>query len=120
MATRKAAHSKRISNENGHMARGHGLGSIRSIQSFRDTINAQAGLTNAQRLLLIEQAEALLGDLYAHMPLKRAMHSIDPLQRLRLLKQRVTELTIMEFHAELLDVFKELRDLHTNYTLPRS
>ena len=100
------------------MARGHGLGAVRSVQSFRDTINAQPALTRAQRLRLIEQATVLIKDLYTHLPLKRAMHSIDPLQRLRLLEQRAAEPSIVEFHAELLDIFKELRDLHTNYTLP--
>ena len=118
MAKSKASYPKLTSTENGHMTTGHGLGAIRSVQSFRDTINAQTGLNPTQRLQLIEQARVLLGGLYAHMPLKRAMHSIDPLQRLRLLEQRVTQTTITEFHAELLDIFKQLRDLHTNYTLP--
>lgn len=101
-----------------HMSHGHGLGAIESVPSFRNAINAQAGLTKAQRLRLIEQAAVLLRDLYTHLPLKKAMHSIDPLQRLRLLEQRAAEPSISEFHAELLDIFKELRDLHTNYTLP--
>ena len=96
----------------------HGLGAIQSVETFRRTINAQVGLSTSQRRRLVEQAEVLIRDLYTHLPLKRAMHSIDPLQRLRLLKQRVTEPSITEFHAELLDIFKELRDLHTNYSLP--
>lgn len=100
------------------MSRGHGLGAIRSVPSFRDTINAQAGLTLAERRRLIEQSAVLFRELYTHLPLKRAMHSIDPLQRLRLLEQRAAEPSIIEFHAELLDIFKELRDLHTNYSLP--
>jgi len=100
------------------MSRGHGLGAIRSVQSFRDAIDAQPALTKGNRLRLIEQASVLIEDLYTHLPLKRAMHSIDPVQRLRLLKQRAAEPSITAFHAELLDIFKELRDLHTNYTLP--
>ncbi|MCZ6860950.1 MAG: S41 family peptidase [Alphaproteobacteria bacterium] len=100
------------------MSRGHGLGAIRSVPSFRDIIDSQAGLTATQRMRLIKQAAVLIRDLYTHLPLKQAMHSIDPLQRLRLLEQRVAEPSITEFHAELLDIFKELRDLHTNYTLP--
>ncbi len=100
------------------MARGHGLGAIRSVRSFRESIDAQTALTKPQRLRLIEQAAVLIGDLYTHLPLKKAMHSIDPLQRLRLLEQRAAEPGIVEFHAELLDIFKELRDLHTNYSLP--
>lgn len=100
------------------MSRGHGLGAVQSVPLFRDTINAQPGLTATERLRLIEQATVLIEDLYTHLPLKKAMHSIDPLQRLRLLAQRAAEPTITEFHVELLDIFKQLRDLHTNYTLP--
>ena len=100
------------------MSRGHGLGAITSVTSFRKAINAHSGLTPQQRMLLIDQATVLLRDLYTHMPLKRAMHSIDPLQRLRLLGQRAGDLSTLEFHAELLDIFIELRDLHTNYSLP--
>ncbi len=81
-------------------------------------LNAQGGLSNSQRLRLIEQAEILLGDLYAHLPLKRAMHAISPLQSLKLLKQRFKDLSITVFQAELLEIFKSLRDLHTNYSLP--
>lgn len=96
----------------------HDLGVIRTVSEFRDSINQQPTLSTEDRLLLIEQAQVLIGDLYTHLPLKRAMHSIDPLQRLRLLKQHVDEMSITEFHAELLEIFKELRDLHTNYSLP--
>ena len=117
MAKRKSRGSSKRKTVN-PVSRGHGLGAIRSVKSFRDTINTQAGLNKAQRLKLIEQAAVLIGGLYTHLPLKKAMHSIDPLQRLRLLEQRATEPSIIEFHAELLDIFKELRDLHTNYTLP--
>ncbi len=100
------------------MSSGHGLGAIRTIPSFRNSINTKSGLSQTQRLRLIEQAKILIGDLYTHLPLKQAMHSINPLQRLRLLKQRADEPSILKFHAELLDIFKELRDLHTNYSLP--
>jgi C-terminal processing protease CtpA/Prc len=67
---------------------------------------------------LIEQAEILIRDLYVHLPLKRAMHAVDPVQRLRLLHNKAVALKEREFHAELLDIFKNLRDLHTNYLLP--
>ncbi len=105
-------------NSESRMRPGHGLGAIRTVQLFRSVIDAQSGLSKAQRLRLVEQAEILLRDLYAHLPLKRAMHAIDPLQRLRLLKQRVSELSITGFQAALLEIFKSLRDLHTNYSLP--
>jgi len=53
-----------------------------------------------------------------HLPFKRAMHAIDPLQRLRLLRHRLAQLPDGAFHAELLRIFVSLGDLHTNYILP--
>lgn len=94
------------------------LGAVHSISDFRDAVNAQATLSIPDREVLVDQAIILLRDIYAHLPLKRAMHSIDPVQRLRLLKQRLGEMSTLEFHAELLSIFKELRDLHTNLILP--
>ena len=37
-----------------------------------------------QRALLVDQAILLLEGFYVHLPMKRAMYAIDPLQRLRL------------------------------------
>lgn len=89
------------------------------------TFLAQAGtLTRDQRQRIVEQALILIGENYAHLPLKRAMHSIDPIQRLRLLFQTLTaaaepdQPTEVEFHREMTDIFMSLRDLHTNYLLP--
>jgi hypothetical protein len=42
------------------------------------------------------------------------MHAVDPVQRLRLLDNQLEVLKEREFHAALLDIFKYLRDLHTN------
>ena len=36
-----------------------------------------AALTNDERLLLIDQAMLMLQEVYAHLPLKRALHAID-------------------------------------------
>ena len=101
------------------MRSGHFLGAVSDVPTFRDKINIGSGLSKSQRLRLISQAEILIGDLYAHLPLKSAMHAINPLQRLRRLKQNLGEMPVLTFHGELLDIFKDLRDLHTNYSLPR-
>jgi hypothetical protein len=83
-----------------------------------------AELTPEQRRLIVRQALILLEQNYAHLPLKRAMHSVDPVQRLKLLLQMLDhapaadQLTEVEFHRELTDVFTSVRDLHTNYLLP--
>ena len=51
--------------------------------------------------------------------MKRAMHAVDPLQRLRLLQRRLPQLTSeIAFHHEMTEIFTSLRDLHTQYILP--
>jgi hypothetical protein len=89
------------------------------------TFLASAGeLTPDQRKLIVRQALILIEQNYAHLPLKRAMHAIDPVQRLRLLLQTLEQApaaaqpTEAEFHRELTDIFTSVRDLHTNYLLP--
>src|SRR5581483_4352841 len=82
------------------------------------TRRAAAGLSFEQRDMVIDQAQRMLEDLYAHLPLKRALHAIDPVQRLRLLRLRQRDLDEREFHSEMIDIFVSLRDLHTNYVLP--
>jgi Peptidase family S41 len=75
-------------------------------------------LTPAERAILVSQAMTMIDGLYVHLPLKRAMHATDPLQRLRLLGDRLGMLSERQFHDELIDIFTDLRDLHTNYVLP--
>ncbi len=50
-------------------------------------------LTLAERRLLVEQALVLLEDNYVHLPLKSAMHAVNPVQRLRLLRARLERQT---------------------------
>ena len=89
------------------------------------TFLARAGeLTPEQRRLIVQQALILIEQNYAHLPLKRAMHSIDPVQRLKLLLQALEQAPTAaqpsepEFHRELTEIFMSVRDLHTNYLLP--
>ncbi len=95
----------------------HDLGTVRTMPQFRDHV-AQGTLTAAQRRRVLDQAEILIGEVYAHLPLKRAMHAIDPLQSLRLLRHRLDDLSETEFHTQLQRIFLGLHDLHTNYILP--
>jgi hypothetical protein len=88
------------------------------MPEFRAFVDQQPALTGAQRSVLVEQARVLVEELYVHLPLKRAMHAVDPVQRLRLLQRRMSTLDDRAFHAELLDIFISVRDLHTNYLLP--
>ena len=46
-------------------------------------------LPAADRQLLVDQAITLLDDAYVHLELKRAMHAVEPIQRLRLLRDQL-------------------------------
>ena len=91
---------------------------VRTMPQFRDAI-AQAPFSMADREVLVQQAATMLEGIYVHLAQKRAMYAIDPGQKLRLLRRRLTQLSDTEFHAELSRIFVELRDLHTLYVLPR-
>jgi C-terminal processing protease CtpA/Prc len=91
------------------------LGAVVSLPEF----NAMAGtLSEAERRTLVNQALVLIDDLYVHLPLKRAAHAVDPVQQLKLLRRRLGTLSERQFHDEMINIFKRLRDLHTNYILP--
>jgi C-terminal processing protease CtpA/Prc len=76
-------------------------------------------LRERERAVIVDQAIMLLEGFYAHLPLKRAMYAIDPLQRLRLLRHRLAQFkSDRRFHAEMTNIFTSLSDLHTNYVLP--
>ncbi len=96
---------------------GPASGAVFDLPTFRAQA-AAAALTKAQRRLLVDQAQILIEDIYVHLPLKRAMHAVDPVQRLRLLRHRLDRIEDRAFHDELADIFLDLRDLHTNYILP--
>lgn len=92
------------------------LAQARGLHEFLGTIDK---LTEDDQRKIVEQGIVLLESFYAHLPLKRAMHAIDPLQRLRLLRRRLRRLTSeISFHHEMTEIFTSLRDLHTNYILP--
>ncbi len=78
-----------------------------------------AALSLAERRRIVDQAMLLLEEFYVHLPMKKAMHGIDPVRRLELLRLRLRELpSDLSFHQEMTEVFLSLRDLHTNYFLP--
>jgi C-terminal processing protease CtpA/Prc len=92
------------------------LGAVTSLPEFLATTGE---LSTAERAVLVDQALVLIEDLYVHLPLKRAMHAVDPVQRLKLLRFRLEQLSERRFHDELIRIFTGLRDLHTNYNLPQ-
>ena len=88
-------------------------------KGLRDFLATIDKLAPEELNLLVEQAIKLLEGFYVHLPLKRAMHAVDPLQRLRLLQRRLPQITSeIAFHHEMTEIFTSVRDLHTNYILP--
>src|SRR5215218_5856492 len=91
---------------------------------LHDFLRTAGKLTHAERLLLVEQAMLMLEGNYVHLSLKSAMHAVNPVQRLRLLRARLLRQTpeTMDperiFHMEMSGIFHSVRDLHTNYLLP--
>jgi hypothetical protein len=89
-----------------------------------DFLRSAGTLTLNERKLIADQALVLLEQNYVHLPLKAAMHAVNPVQRLRLLRARLdraapaTLEAEWRFHSELSEIFHSVRDLHTNYLLP--
>ena len=95
--------------------------SMVELATFRERADT---LTRDERLLLVEQAQLFLEQLYVHLPQKQAMHANNPVQALRLLHYRISQMSEdnlpseIEFHQEITRIFTSNRDLHTNYLLP--
>lgn len=97
------------------------LSALIDLPTFRETASA---LSRTDRLSITEQALVLFEQNYVHLPLKEAMHAVDPMQKLKLLEHQLRHATEaelesdLEFHRELTQIFMSVRDLHTNYILP--
>lgn len=94
------------------------------ITDLRTFLKTTGKLSIEDMLLIVEQALLLFEMFYVHLPLKRAMYAIDPVQQLRLLKYRLEQIPEgqkedeIRFHIEMIKIFASLHDLHTNYLLP--
>lgn len=93
-------------------------GTGRSGASLTGPFLSPGSLSRAERLRLIDGIERVLEGIYTHLPLKRARYGFDPVQRLRILRSQVDELTDDGFHFALADAVTRLRDAHTRYTGP--
>jgi hypothetical protein len=97
---------------------------LAASSALDDFLRTAGTLTLNERKLLVDQALILLEQNYVHLPLKAAMHAVNPVQRLRLLRARLDRATSAtlepewRFHAEMSEIFHSVRDLHTNYLLP--
>ena len=97
---------------------------VSTTQELKTFLRTWGELTLAARKTIVDQAMLVIEQNYVHLPLKRAMHAVDPVQHLKLLRHRLEETEEsdlgpeMEFHNELTEIFNSLRDLHTTYRLP--
>jgi len=96
---------------------------VRDILSASNPLSSflaeAGGLSPDERELIVDQAIVLMEGFYVHLPLKKAMHAVDPVQRLRLLRKHLSEYDHdLRFHGEMTQIFTSVRDLHTNYLLP--
>jgi Peptidase family S41 len=95
----------------------------RDLDSFLRSSERRAQLSRQERLRIVEQALVLMEMNYVHLPMKRAIHAINPIQQLKLLKFQLAEENVVlgstiDFHRRLLSIFGSTRDLHTLYLLP--
>ncbi len=81
-------------------------------------LDAAPELPVGVRARLVDVAIALLDEVYVHLPQKRARYGVDPVQQLRLLRDRVTQLRAGAFRDELSTIFTSLHDRHTGYVAP--
>lgn len=96
---------------------------VREILSASSPLNSflqtAGSLKPDERALIVDQAIQLFESFYVHLPLKKAMHAVDPVQRLRLLRKHIADYDQdARFHREMTEIFTSVRDLHTRYLLP--
>src|SRR5688572_4913171 len=94
--------------------------SHRSAKPLTGPLLSPGALTVAERARLLDGIETVIEGVYTHLPLKRARYGIDPIQRLRILRSQLAQLTDDTFHFELADILTRLRDAHTRYAGPNS
>jgi hypothetical protein len=106
------------------VAFGAGDAAVAGSVPLHEFLGTAGTLTHAERMTIVGQAILMLEGNYVHLPLKSAMHAVNPVQRLRLLRARLlrqTDATMDPeriFHMEMSGIFHSVRDLHTNYILP--
>ena len=98
---------------------------LSAATKLSDFTNTTGQLSLKDRKKIVEQALLLIQENFVHLPLKKAMHGVDPVQKLKLIEHRLACSTTysmgceLQFHRDMIDVFTSVRDLHTNYLLPQ-
>jgi len=90
-----------------------------TLPDLREFMRGVIPLDRAQRLAVIDAATTLLGGYYVHLPQKRLAHGIDPIGALGRLRANLPpDDDDVSFQEAICGIFAQLRDLHTQYTLP--
>ncbi len=98
---------------------------METLGDLRTFLRTWGELSWEQCKAIVDQAMIVLEQNYVHLPFKRSMHAIDPVQSLRLMRHRMERISDdktppeIDFHNDLVRIFISLRDLHTMYQLPR-
>lgn len=81
---------------------------------------AAAELEVVDAARIVDELTRVIEGIYVHLPLKRAMYGIDPIQQLRRLKDRISSesMDAATFHAQVARILADLRDAHTTYLGP--
>ena len=66
-------------------------GTAKGLGDFLNSAERRARLSRKDRLRIVEQALLLLEMNYVHLPMKRAIHAVDPIQQLKLLRFQLAE-----------------------------
>ncbi|MEP6714914.1 MAG: S41 family peptidase [Terriglobia bacterium] len=100
-----------------------------TVVPLADFLRASVSAANPDRVqspqwaFVLDQATAMLGSLYPHLPFKKQDFNADPLglaDTLRsLLKHSPPVIGELDFHIQMLKIFASVRDPHTAYILPR-
>src|SRR5262245_4160024 len=90
---------------------------IRTVPKFVEHAKS-VRLSHREKETLVEQATLLIEQFYAHLPFKRVRYATEPVQRFRLIRAQMDQLSELEFHDRMVRAFLRLRDAHTFYGLP--
>jgi len=86
---------------------------IEVLDDFAEPMNL------VERYQIVAQCEMMITELYSHLPLKRAMFAVDPVQELALIRQRLDSYDDdIALFRDIVAVFTGLHDLHTLFELP--
>src|SRR5689334_16923433 len=92
---------------------------IEPIVELDEFLRGAPVLERPERETIVRQALRLFEDYYVHLVLKRSLHGVDPVARLKVLLPQVMDFgDDQAFHEEVLAIFRSVRDLHTTYKLP--